>query len=341
MPGDFLQLPGEEQARRLRDLAVGAVRHWDVVDPVLRLIKYRENAVFEVNGAADFRAVLRVHRQGYHSDDHLASELRWMAMLAEGGMKVPAPIASRRGAFMIRAESPAVPGSWQVDMLSWLQGVELGQVGEPLDLEGRDPRTVFSQIGAAMATLHNLSAAWPEQDSVPRHAWDRDGLVGPSPFWGPFWELDMLSDDQKALVLDARKAIAEDLHSYPGTARNYGLIHADFVPENVMLGQDGVMIIDFDDAGFGWHMFDIVTALYWLADEPAYTGIRDAFLSGYRGLRALSEADLAMWEVFATARSLTYLGWVHTRGNNAEALQLAPLLVDMAQAQCQSYLQGR
>ena len=338
---EFLRLPGEEQARRLGVLAEGALNRWDVAEPQLRLIKYRENAVFEVSGADDFHAALRVHRQGYHSDEHLSGELRWMAMLANGGVTVPDPMPTRSGELMIKAASQDVPGQWQVDMLSWLDGRELGAIGEPLQLKGRDPGELFAAIGATMARLHNLSAAWPEQNSILRHAWDADGLVGPSPFWGRFWEMGHLSDAQRTLVLQAQSAIADDLAGLAKTDANYGLIHADFVPENIMLGEDGVMIIDFDDAGFGWHMFDIVTALYWLVEEPQYAQMREGFMRGYRSERALAQKDLAAWDVFVAARSLTYLGWAHTRGNNPTVEELAPTLVEMAEAQCRHYLDGR
>ena len=39
------------------------------------------------------------------------------------------------------------------------------------------------------------------------------------------------------------------------------MIHADLVPENVLVDGDSIRLIDFDDAGFGWHHFEIATAL--------------------------------------------------------------------------------
>ena len=44
----------------------------------------------------------------------------------------------------------------------------------------------------------------------------------------------------------------------PGT---YSMIHADFVAENVLVDEGRVRLIDFDDAGFGWHLFELATSL--------------------------------------------------------------------------------
>lgn len=338
---DFFQLEAVEQSARLTVLAINALEAWGVTDCAPRLIKYRENAVFEVQTKDGARAALRVHRQGYHDDASLESELKWMAMLAGGGLTVPTPIPAENGQIVIDGTADGVPGIWKVDMLTWVEGKELGEVGEPLDLEGRDPARLFFDIGVTMGKLHNLSTAWPEQNSQTRHAWDRAGFVGDRPLWGEFWELAALTPEQKDLFLRARAAIAEDLDAYGQTPENYGLIHADLVPENVMLNGDEVVLIDFDDAGFGWHMFEIVTAIYWLAEEPEIEIITRAVLDGYQSVRALSDRDLAAIDLFFAARSLTYLGWVHTRSQTGAAKELTPIMIEIAEGICLDYLSDR
>ena len=338
---DFFQLGANEQSARLTGLATNALKAWGVTDCQPRLIKYRENAVFEVKTGSGKRAALRVHRQGYHDDASLESELNWMEMLANGGMKVPTPIPNLDGALVFDGRADGVPGIWKVDMLAWVEGRELGAVGEPLDLAGRDVEKLFFNIGATMGSLHNLSAAWPQQNSQKRHAWDRDGFVGDHPLWGEFWELAALTPEQKALFLRAKAAIAEDLDAYGQTPESYGLIHADLVPENVMLDGDQIVLIDFDDAGFGWHMFEIVTALHWLAGEPEIETMKRSVLEGYQSVRKLAERDLAAMDMFFAARSLTYLGWVHTRSQTDTARELTPIMIEIAEGICGDYLAAR
>jgi Ser/Thr protein kinase RdoA (MazF antagonist) len=342
---DFYQLDAEEQAQRLSTLAELALSHWGVSDCTPRLIKYRENAVFEVRDRDGARAVLRVHRQGYHSDDSLESELRWMAMLREGGMAVPSPIAPVQDAsgsgYMVSVQTDQTPGDWQVDMLSWMPGRELGEVGVPLALDGRDVASLFESIGQCMARLHNLSTAWPQAATMQRHAWDGPGLVGSDPLWGRFWELQGLDAEQRKLILTIKDAVAADLANYGQSCDNYGLIHADLVPENVMLHERQVQLIDFDDAGFGWHMFEIATALHWLVEEPQFELMQASMLAGYQRERPLSTRDLDTLELFFVARSLTYLGWVHARSQTETAVEMTPVVIEIATALGEQYLAGR
>ncbi len=338
---DFFSLSADEQSARLTALARNALIEWGVTACEPRLIKYRENAVYEVITAGGERTVLRVHRQGYHSDDSLASELKWMAMLADGGLVVPKPVPTVSGSIVVDGRVDDVPGVWKVDMLTWLEGRVLGAVGEPLDYEDCAPDTLFREIGRTIGELHNLSTAWAEQNAMIRHSWDRDGLVGDDPLWGQFWELAALTPPQKDLFLKAKVAIAEDLDAYGQTADNFGLIHADLVPDNVLLSDGGIQLIDFDDAGFGWHVFEIVTAVFWLAEEPEFDSICSSLLEGYQSVRPLLQRDLDAMNLFFAARSLTYLGWVYTRQNTDTAIELTPIVIEIAAEICNDYLERR
>lgn len=337
----FFSLPADEQARRLTCLARNALAEWGVTDCEPKLLKYRENAVFEVRTGSGERAAMRVHRQGYHSDESLVSERDWMTMLSAAGIVVPQPIPTQAGDIVVDARGDGVPGVWKVDMLTWVDGRMLGNTGEPLDYDGREPDSLFFEIGRTMGELHNLSTAWPGQNAMIRHAWDRDGFAGDNPLWGRFWELAVLTPEQRELFQRVRIAIAEDLDAYGQTADNYGLIHADLVPENVFLCGDKVHLIDFDDAGFGWHMFEIVTAVFWFAEEPDFERICSKVIEGYRSVRPLRQRDLAALPLFFAARSTTYVGWVHTRQNTETAKELTPLIVEAAESICNEYLQGR
>lgn len=338
---DFYQLDAAQQASRLTVLAKSALRHWNVHNCEPRLIKYRENAVFEVTDSDGAAAVLRVHRQGYHSNESLASELRWMAMLRESGLQTPSPLApmnSADGGNLVVVTGESAPGDWQVDMLSWMNGRELGEVGEPLQLGDQNIVSLFEKLGAAMATLHNLSTAWAGTANMQRHAWDHDGLVGENPLWGQFWKHEALTPEQREKILQIRDAVSQGLGEYGQNAQNYGMIHADLVPENVMIDGGDIQLIDFDDAGFGWHMFEIATALHWLGDEPEFASMKTAVLEGYQRVRPLTKADINSLPLFHVARSLTYLGWVHTRSHTETAAEMTPIMIDIALSLGEEYL---
>jgi Ser/Thr protein kinase RdoA (MazF antagonist) len=322
----------------MQALALTALRGWDLAVADVAPIKVRENAVFRIDLAGGGRAVLRVHRAGYHSDSELDSEFIWMRALEAAGILVPRVIRSRRDRDFEVIELPGKNGTRQIDVFEWIDGRQLGSVEDGVGGDGADIAAQYRTIGAIAARMHNHGREWQCPAAFRRHAWDAEGLVGESPFWGRFWELDGLTPGQKSLLERARGEIARGLAAFGMAADRYGLIHADLVPENVLIDGDRLQVIDFDDAGFGWHLFELATSLYFLTGDGIYPTARDALIQGYRSERELSDETLARLPLFLAARGTTYLGWVHTRQGSDTARDMTPYLVERACAVAEAYL---
>ena len=329
---------GDPQLDRLRALVEQALRRWDLDVTSITPIKVRENAVFRAALANGEQAVVRVHRYGYHSDAALRSEFTWMRALATSGIGVPEAIRSRAGHDFELVEAPGVVGARQVDVFRWIKGHQLGSVEASV---GGDAATIddqYQRIGVLMARMHNQAAGWQPPVGFERHKWNADGLVGEAPLWGRFWDLGSLTQAQRTLLIAVRDRCARDLAGYGTGPDRYGLIHADFVPENILVDGNDMRVIDFDDAGYGWYLFDIATSLYFITGDGVYGTARDALLRGYRGERALVD-ELARWlTTFLAVRGTTYLGWVHTRPDSETARELTPYLIERACAVAEEYL---
>lgn len=317
----------------LQELALRSVTAWRIDCAEIAVIKYRENAVFKIVAADGQRFALRLHRSGYHSAAELQSELQWMSALQADGIDVPLVIPTVEGELFVKAMLAANGEVVLIDLFEWIDGVQVGSAENGLgDNVGNIDHT-YRTIGSIAARLHNHAQTWQLPDGFARHAWDVEGLVGEQPFWGRFWELDDLTEEQRSLMRQARAIVKVELQamaSSPVHAGAYGLIHADFVPDNLMVSNGTVRLLDFDDAGFGWHLFEIATALYFIQDDPNYAVARAALIAGYRQHRALSDDALEQLPVLMMARAFTYLGWVHTRRHNEAAREITPLVIDLA-----------
>ena len=71
----------------------GALARWGWTGAQVTLVAQRENQVYRVIDAAGHSYALRLHRRGYRSDPELRAELHWMAALADGGLRIPAPVS--------------------------------------------------------------------------------------------------------------------------------------------------------------------------------------------------------------------------------------------------------
>lgn len=273
-----------------------ALSLWGLEGASYTLIAARENAVYQVSGQRDDVA-LRLHRQGYRTDDELRSELAWMAEMSRGGISVPAPVPLPDGAFLARIDGV------QVDMMTWLSGRTMTEA--LVDLEGARRLQLFFDLGREMARLHTLSGAWQVPSDFVRVHWDRTGLLGDAPLWGRFWENPELTPRDRSLFCRFRETASADL-AEKSEKLDYGLIHADLVPANVLVDSEGLKMIDFDDGGYGYRLFDVATALLKHAEAEDFAQLQEALIEGYLAVRPL---NLSCLDLFLALRAVTYVGW--------------------------------
>lgn len=266
------------------------------------LVSERENVVYSARLPGG-RAALRLHRPGYQTLDAIGSELDWMAALADAGVTVPHPLAGP-----VRLTSGRVASA-----VTWVDGAPLGEGGKPLAGTPAEQAARFHAVGRALAELHSVSDGLDLGPGFTRHAWDVDGLLGEAPLWGRFWENPALSPPQRALMLEVRRLARLRLEAFAERGGDYGLIHADVLRENVLVDGEAVILIDFDDAGFGFRLYDLATMMTQNEDLPNADALRDAALAGYRAARPLSEADAAFLPLFVLLRRLASTGWIVPR----------------------------
>jgi Ser/Thr protein kinase RdoA (MazF antagonist) len=304
----------EETAdRTFMPAALAALQSFPVDAGDLTLISLAENVTFRVADRRDGSAyVLRLHRPGYHTLDELVSERSWIRALAEAGVDVPGSVSARDGRDYVPVTVPATGEQRYAGMVRWTEGRLLSDVLAETTDQGV-VGNYFAQLGALTASMHNQASAWRPPPGFTRHALDHDGLMGDAPHWGPFWEHRSLSAGERSLLLDVRGRMRERLAQLSRAPSVYSLIHADMHPGNILVDGDRLTVIDFDDAGFGWHHYDIAVVLTYWQTRPNAAEIERAFLDGYRAIRPLPEDAPALIPMFRLVRWMASIGWFHER----------------------------
>lgn len=272
-----------------------------------RLIKNRENAVFAVDLPGG-PAALRVHRQGYQTEDAIRSELWWCEALADAGVAVPRAIRAGDGDLLIRLGDARI-----VSCIAWVAGDPLGEAGQPLPGTAEDQADLHRRLGSLIATVHDATDRLRLPPVFSRPRWDIDGLTGAAPFWGRFWDHPGLTPDEAETLRHARDAVRGRLADYAASGGDQGLIHADVLRENVFVNDRSLSLIDFDDSGFGFRLYDLGTVLSQNLSEPNVAAITAALVEGYDRIRRLGPLDRDMVPVFTLARCLASVGWTAPR----------------------------
>ncbi len=312
-----------------------ALSRWGLnPDTEVTLLADRENRVYRLDPPSrnieTFNeispSILRVHRRNFRKDSEVRSELQWMAHLSQQGLIVPLPIPSENEVLF-----ETIDGH-QVNRLSWLNGTPLGETNQPLALKDRG--VTFYNIGQTMARLHQISDDWELPENFTRQHWNHDGLLGEQPLWDRFWENPQLSVHQRNILNDARHKASQVLKAKAKTL-DYGLIHADMVRENILLSDKGTQLLDFDDGGFGFRLFDVATALFKNRSEPDYLDLEQALITGYHSLRPLDMQELRL---FTLLRSFTYVGWIMSRMSENGSQQRSDRFIATATELAEGYL---
>jgi Ser/Thr protein kinase RdoA (MazF antagonist) len=84
---------------------------------------------------------------------------------------------------------------------------------------------------------------------------------------------------------------------------------------NLLVEGTRTKVIDFDDSGFSWYLYDLGTALSFIEHRPDVPELVAAWLTGYRKVAALSAEDEAEIPTFIMLRRLLLVAWI---GSHAE-----------------------
>ncbi|MCZ9880204.1 phosphotransferase enzyme family protein [Arthrobacter sp. B2a2-09] len=315
----------------------GALGRYGLQDSTpIEFVKYRENYVFRICPEGQISYAVRLHRAGYRSDSEVRCELEFLRALKSRGVDVPAVLPTADGDLLCLIEgSDGV--TYQIDMLVWAEGaVPLGDILEAFEGTASLRPETFYRLGVLAATFHNEATAIGRIDGFDRQAWDGEGLVGERALWGDPSGIGELTERDVALLNDVKRELKNELNSFGVGVNRYGVIHADFTPENILVRDEECILIDFDDFGEGWHLFDLATLLFFYLPHPKYPEYQRNAFEGYRSARALPEEHLKSWDAMLLARGLTYMGWASSRrGDDAAEFvvsHIVPMVLDMARS---------
>ncbi|PRY93295.1 Ser/Thr protein kinase RdoA (MazF antagonist) [Hasllibacter halocynthiae] len=270
----------------------------------------RENTVWDATLPSGRRVALRLHRAGYQSEGGIAAELAWTEALAARGFPCPRPIRTTGGALVHRHAGRCV------SVVSWVDGATPIADLPPSDAEGRV--ALHREVGTLLGRLHATSDAAGGPAPCLRPAWSRRGLTGADPLWGRWWENVAATRPESRRLLAARDQAREWLGCFAASRHaGIGPIHADAIGENVLRDGSGMLwLIDFDDCGMGFRLYDPGVSLVQRWEDPDRDALARATARGYcaaRGTEAEAEAVGSLLPKLAAIRALASAGWIGSR----------------------------
>ncbi len=306
-PGGHELSAGSDVLNRVRRCAADALRAYDAhPDATIELLNVSENATFLVSDPDAGPSVLRVHRLGYHTEPEIASELAWMAALrAEAGVRTPRVLPARDGRQIVTVSERTGGPERQCVRFEFLPGTEpAGETGGAL------AASHFAELGELTARMHRHARGWSRPAWFTRFHWDYPAAFGETARWGRWQDGLGVGPAERAILTRLDHVLRARLASFGAGPARYGLVHADTRLANLLVHDGSISVIDFDDSGFSWYLYDLGTAVSFFEHSPEVPALVDSWLTGYHRAGRLPAEDQAEIWTFIMFRRLLLTAWI-------------------------------
>jgi Ser/Thr protein kinase RdoA (MazF antagonist) len=315
---------------QLRAALASLLPAYGLADSRLELINRSENTTFRVDPAAGgVPAVLRLYRVAQRADAEILSELDWMeALRAEAGVSTPRALARQDGQRISTVTLPSGAAASCV-LFEHLSGVEPAPEGLAL---------WFERLGGISAKIHRHGRAWRRPSSFQRPLFNYVTLIGPRAVWGSWERAPGLDESAVAMLRQVAEQISKRLAEYGQTPDRFGLIHGDLRLANLLVDGPRIHVIDFDDCGTGWFLYDLSTSISLIEHLPEAESLVQAWLHGYQRLVPLANVHIEMVRHLIMMRRLQVLSWFGRNLGSALVLEHSPVVVPATVMAAESYL---
>lgn len=279
----------------------------------VHLLMMSENATFCVTNECGEKRVLRVHRPQYNSPQEIESELIWMSEIKNSNLvAVPRTFVGKNGQVLQQFELDGV--KYHCSMISFMKGFTLSH------LSHEETVSYMKVIGETTAKLHQQAKKRDSNRPLTRKQWTFENMFGKNSIWGDWKEYFPLTPEDVSLFSNVLTILEGKLEQFSQLPNTFGIIHADMHPKNIIVDEDCFQIIDFDDCGYGFYLYDLGCTLVSYSDFlPIYI---QSWVEGYQKVCTLSETEKEMLLPFVILRRILRFAWLasHSESDTAHTM---------------------
>lgn len=192
---------------------------------------------------------------------------------------------------------------------------------------------MYRTLGAVAATLRENSRQWKPPACYRRIEWNWEATF--SDGWNNFYGMhyydltNILSSSDISTINACVGLMHKRILAYGKSPDRYGVIHSDLRMGNLLKDGDRITVLDFDDCGKGWYMYDIAGIVGFMEHRPDLKQVLAAIMGGYRSRAELSDEDAREIMTFVMMRRIGLLQAITYHLNNtdtgcSESAELTP-----------------
>lgn len=292
---------------------IASVRYGMSPNCKMHLYPLTENWTYRIEASSPAAVVLRIYRPGGRSSAEIMSELAWMeAIRLDSESLVPGIIATTKGSQVLElTRDPPLDPCYCV-MFSCAPG------REPAEDE---LAAWFPRLGAITAQLHQHARSWTRPSWFRRPRWDLNTTLGDRPHWGP-WQSSVTDAEELRQLERLAELVTARLSRFGDGAERFGLVHADLRLANLLVDGDRITVIDFEDCGLSWYLYDLACALTFNEGRADVRELIALWVDGYRQVETLPGEDEEEIDTFLMLRRLMLTAYAGLRHDTELAAQM-------------------
>ncbi|MCY1219990.1 Stress response kinase A [compost metagenome] len=292
----------KEQISTLNAIVQNSLSKWGMpADARAKLLSHSENAVFLLENNDGFRKILRIHRTDYHSENAVLSELAWMeALHNDAGVETPKALPGLDGNLIQKVSAKPGEQARMVVLFEFIPGAE-----PKID----DLAEAFHHLGSISAHMHNHARSWKRPEFFERMTWDYRSSFGATPNWGS-WKAGFAAHKPGIEIVERADSVMKTrLQAFGKSQDRFGLVHSDLRLANLLVEHGKTKVLDFDDCGLGWYLYDVASSMTFLENDPNADTIISSWIEGYQTVGRLSRDEIEEIPTFMMFRRLIVMGW--------------------------------
>ena len=301
----FEQLTIRGRLKRLRSLAIDALKHYDFDVRQVRLVGRFTNTLFRVSTVDGGAFALRVCTPGWRTDTDLQSEALWLnALASDPEIGAPRILPARDGRLIVISDAAGVPEPRRCILMSWLPGIPLGK---------RLNQDNLIKMGVLFARLHRFSRGFMPPAGFTQRRMDRIFARGePDVLFGKEFE-SAFTPENRVVFERTRQQVETTCANLYADPAGLIVIHNDLWHDNIKLYRGRLYPFDFEDTVWGYPVQDIAMALQDLMSDTSaseFEGLQAAFRHGYESLEAWPESYTGQIDTLRAGRLLWVANYV-------------------------------
>lgn len=314
-----------------QSLAEEALTHYEIEPVALTFIQHSGSIVYRVEDDTHRFQALRIHKPLYvfwagewQLPEAVRSEMQLRSFLYEqSDILVQQPIRTNTGDWIALVEDVH---RYQVPctLVSWLDGA---CADAALSVEQTE------QAGFLLGRLHQRMKNWTPPGDFFRPHYDENHMQKALSRAKILEDRQVLSPGEYSRLVESVHRVIPVLSSLRQFGSNWGLIHGDYFPANLVFQNQTPGLIDFSECGFGHYWKDIGQCLLHLIP-----GRRKQFLEAYCSVCRLPNDAYRLAEVFMIVDCVYWLATVSLLPERYDKVRrLMPLVLG---TYCRKYLSG-